>query len=228
MAPPARVSPRSSPRLLCGSAHADRGSALSTPASGDTPHAASRARCRPRRLHRGVPCRRPRHEGHAGRALAESRRRVPQRGLHPFQGAAARREGDRGRRGDERSRHRVRRRPRSISRSCARGKRASSRSSPGGLEHAGQAAQGRRGARRGEVRRAECARSGQAAHPVRAMHHRRRLRADAPAGPAGRSAHHGFDGCPRACRSSMGGCWSSAAASSGSRWRVCTTRSAAR
>ena len=54
----------------------------------------------PGRLHRRLPRRRPRQEGRAGRALADARRRLPQRRLHPVQGAAARRQGDRRGRGD--------------------------------------------------------------------------------------------------------------------------------
>ena len=52
------------------------------------------ARRRPRRLLRRVPRRRPRHEGRAGRALRDARRRLPERRLHPVEGAAARRRGD--------------------------------------------------------------------------------------------------------------------------------------
>ena len=45
---------------------------------------------------RRVPRRRSRQAGGAGRALADARRRVPQCRLHPVEGAAARRQGDRG------------------------------------------------------------------------------------------------------------------------------------
>ena len=48
-----------------------------------------------RRLHGGVPRRRSRQAGRARRALADARRRVPQCRLHPFESAAARRQGDR-------------------------------------------------------------------------------------------------------------------------------------
>ena len=51
------------------------------------------ARRRPRRLLRRVPRRRPRHEDGAGRALRDARRRLPERRLHPVEGAAARRRG---------------------------------------------------------------------------------------------------------------------------------------
>ena len=55
-----------------------------------------RARRGPGRLHGGFPRRGPRAEGDAGRALADARRRLPERRLHSLQGAAARREGHRG------------------------------------------------------------------------------------------------------------------------------------
>ena len=54
----------------------------------------------PGRLHRRLPRRRSRQEGRAGRALAEPRRRLPQRRLHPLEGAAARGQGDRRDAGD--------------------------------------------------------------------------------------------------------------------------------
>ena len=47
------------------------------------------------RLHRRVPGRRSRQAGGAGRALADAGRRLPQCRLHPVEGAAARRQGDR-------------------------------------------------------------------------------------------------------------------------------------
>ena len=65
--------------------------------------------CRPRRLHRRLPRRRSRPPGGAGRALADPGRGLPQRRLHPLQGAAARRQGDRRDQGDGALRHRVRR-----------------------------------------------------------------------------------------------------------------------
>ena len=52
------------------------------------------ARRRPRRLLGGLPRRRPRHEDGARRALCDARRRLPERRLHPVQGAAARGRGD--------------------------------------------------------------------------------------------------------------------------------------
>ncbi len=54
----------------------------------------ARARRRPGRLFGRLPRRRPRHEDRARRALPDARRRVPERRLHPVQGAAARGRGD--------------------------------------------------------------------------------------------------------------------------------------
>ena len=62
---------------------------------GRLPRRGAGAGRRPRRLHRGLPRRRPRQEGGAGRALADARRGLPQCRLHPVQGPAARRQGDR-------------------------------------------------------------------------------------------------------------------------------------
>ena len=50
-----------------------------------------RARRRAGRLHGGVPRRRPRAAGRADRPRRDARRRLPERRLHPVQGAAARR-----------------------------------------------------------------------------------------------------------------------------------------
>ena len=49
------------------------------------------ARRRPGRLLGRLPQRRPRHEDRARRALRDARRRVPERRLHPVEGAAAHR-----------------------------------------------------------------------------------------------------------------------------------------
>ena len=90
----------------------------------------ARARRRPRRLLRRVPHRRPRHEDRAGRALSDARRRVPERRLHPVEGAAAHRSGDGRGRSAGRPRHQVTASPRSTSTSCAASRTAWSRSSP--------------------------------------------------------------------------------------------------
>jgi pyruvate/2-oxoglutarate dehydrogenase complex dihydrolipoamide acyltransferase (E2) component len=77
------------------------------------------ARRRARRLFGGVPRRRPRAQDRAGRALPDARRRVPQRGLHPVQGAAAHRRRHRRRQGARRRTASRSASPSSISRSCA-------------------------------------------------------------------------------------------------------------
>ena len=56
----------------------------------------ARARRRSRRLFGRLPQRRPRHEDRAGRALCDAGRRLPERRLYSFEGAAACRGGDRG------------------------------------------------------------------------------------------------------------------------------------
>ena len=61
---------------------------------------------RARRLQRRVSRRRSRHEDGAGRALCVAGRRVPQRRLHPVEGAAAHRRGHGRSRGAGRARHR--------------------------------------------------------------------------------------------------------------------------
>jgi dihydrolipoamide dehydrogenase len=64
---------------------------------------------RPRRLLGRIPLGRPRHEHRAGRALRHPGRRLPERGLHPVEGAAAQRGRDRRGQGAGRARHPVRR-----------------------------------------------------------------------------------------------------------------------
>ena len=97
-------------------------------ARGRAQHAAAGARRRSGRLHRRLSRRGPGPEGHAGRALGDAGRRVPECRLHSVQGAAARRQGHRGGARDGRARHRVRRAASWISTSCAAGRRAWSRS----------------------------------------------------------------------------------------------------
>ena len=63
----------------------------------------ARARRRPRRLHRRVPGRRPRQAGRHGRQPRPAGRGLPERRLHPVQGAAARGQGDRRDQGDGRA-----------------------------------------------------------------------------------------------------------------------------
>ena len=78
------------------------------------------ARRRPRRLFRRLPCGRPGPQGRAGRALRHAGRRLPQRRLHSFQGAAARRGGDGRGQAFRRPRRRLRRPGRSTAASCWR------------------------------------------------------------------------------------------------------------
>ena len=80
------------------------------------------ARRRARRLHRRLPRRRSRRQRGAGRSPADARRRLPQRRLHPVEGVAPRRQGDRrgGRNG--RARRRLRAAEASISTLCAPGR----------------------------------------------------------------------------------------------------------
>ena len=154
---------------------------------------------RPGRLQRRVPRRRPRHEDGRRGALPHAGRGVPQRRLHPEQGAAARR---RGRRRDEaprRSRHRVRRaadRPRGAARLEGQGRRQADRRP----RRDGQGAQGRGRPRRRPVPR-RAPRRGRAdrgpgpgedgreeGREVRAGHHRGGLAGRAPALHSRRSA----------------------------------------
>ena len=158
-----------------------------------------RARCGSRRLHGGVPRGRPRPQGRAGRALADARRRVPERRLHSVQGAAARRPGHRGSAGDGGARRRVRRAEDRCRRSCATGRTRSSARLTDGLDAAWRSSARSRScaasaafADAHAVKRRR-ATTGPAARDFRAVHHRRGLRVDAAAGPAGRSAHHRLD-----------------------------------
>ena len=96
---------------------------------GRRPRRGARARGRARRLHRRLPRRRPRQEGRAGRALADPGRGLPQRRLHPVQGAAARGQGHRRDQGDGRARpglRRARDRPRQAARLEGRRRHAGS------------------------------------------------------------------------------------------------------
>ena len=84
-------------------------------------------------LHRGVPGRRPGQAGRPGGQPRPAGRGLPQRGLHPVQGAAARGEGDRRDQGDgRRTALSLRRARRSTSTRCAAGRTAWSPGSPAG------------------------------------------------------------------------------------------------
>ncbi len=153
---------------------------------------------RSRRLHRRVPRRRSRPQGHAGRTLAHAGRRLPQRRLHSLQGAAACRQGHRRSRRDEPSRHRVRC-AQDRSGQAARLEEQRRQETRGWPVGAGQAAQGRGGHGRGQVRQPACDGSDRqrwqvAEDPLRAMHHRRRLRGHQTTVHPERSACHRFDG----------------------------------
>ena len=92
----------------------------------------ARARRRAGRLHRSVPGRRPRQAGRHDRQPRPARRGVPERGLHPVQGAAARGQGDRRDQGDVRPRAGLRRADRRPGRAARLEDRAWSTGSPVG------------------------------------------------------------------------------------------------
>ena len=134
-----------------------------------------RDRLRPGRLHGRVPRRRPRAEDRADRALRHARRRLPERRLHPLQGAAPRRAGGRRGRGDGRARDHVRQgqgRPRRAAR--LEGSRSSA-SSPAASPDSPSSARSRSIT---GVRAFDRPEHGDGRRPddlVRQLHHRRRL-----------------------------------------------------
>ena len=208
--------PRSGPSAARGArsrAEADETAQARRAARSRNPVVSSR--CRSRWLHRGVPRRRSRPQGHAGGTLADAGRRLPQCRLHSVQGAAACRQGHRRSRRDEPSRRRIRRaenRPGQAAQLEEQRRQETGRWPVG----AGEAAQGRSGHGRGQVRQPACHGSDWqrwqvAEDPLRAMHHRRRLRGHQTTVHPRRSARHRFDGCARAGRRSE--------ASAGHRWR---------
>ncbi|MBK6982305.1 MAG: hypothetical protein IPH30_12930 [Betaproteobacteria bacterium] len=179
-APPRRAPPRRLRRRPQGRATvASRGAHLHPREPGCRPaRRGACARRRARRVHRGLPRGGPRQEGRARGALRHAGRRVPQRGLHPVQGAAARREGHRGRRGHGRARrvvrpaeNRHRRHPR------LQGRRR--RQAHQGPFEPRQGAQGHRGAGARQVHLRPCGRGGNEGGPqgglLRPLHHRRGL-----------------------------------------------------
>ena len=87
----------------------------------------------PGRLYGRLPRRRPRAQGHAHRALADARRRLPERRLHSVEGAAACRQGHRGGRRHGRRAASSSARRTSIATGCAPGRTAWSRKLTGGL-----------------------------------------------------------------------------------------------
>jgi len=162
------------------------------------------ARCRPRRLQRRLPRGRPRPQGRAGRALRHLGWRVPERGLHPIEGAAAcgRRDG----RGEPHGRPgRELRRAHAGHRQAARPQREGHRQADRRPGRHGQDAQGHHRSRPGSIRRCPPPRSGgnqrrhrpgedgqQEGHRLQERHHRCRQPGRAPALHARRPARGGL------------------------------------
>ena len=155
------------------------------------------ARRRPRRIRGRLLCRRPRHGRHPHRRGEEPRRRVPLPGLHPVEGAAARRQGHR--RGA--SRHRLGRhlrraedrRGQAARLQEPRGREAHQRDWPGGEAPQGPLRPGPRLHRRSND--AACAEVGgwRADRERRLRHPRHRLAPDAhPVAVARLAARDGF------------------------------------
>ena len=184
---------------------------------------------RSRRLHRRLPRRRSRAERRSGRLATDARRRVPQRRLHPVQGAAACRQGHRRRQGDGLAWGELRR---ADLRPCGdprlegwRGQAPDRRP-----RRAREAAQGQGGDRRGQVHLAQHA---CASRPRRARGSCASTRRSSPPAPSrprrGSSPPTRASGIrPGRSRSvsSPSACWSSAEGSSASRWRRSIMRSA--
>ncbi|PNO96582.1 dihydrolipoyl dehydrogenase [Bordetella pertussis 18323] len=146
--------PRPSAEGGCTEARAPRRARRPRPPTAARPTSNATCWCwaRPRRLFGRLPRRRPGHGHRDGRALRHPGRRVPERGLHSLQGAAAQRRGDRRSARAGRPWHQLRRaqgRPGQAARlQGQRGRQADRR--PG--RH-GPRAQGARGHRHGRVRR---------------------------------------------------------------------------
>jgi dihydrolipoamide dehydrogenase len=163
----------------------------------------------------------------ADRALRKPGRRLPQRRLHPVQGAAARGRGDRPGRA-RRLRRRVSARRRSTWTSCAAYKDKVVGQLTKGLsgmakQRKVRVVQGGREIRVAERARNRRRRRQEAGAALRQLHHRRRLAGgEAAVVPVGRPARDGFH--RRACNLAdvPKRCWSSAAASSAWRWPRCT------
>ena len=170
--------------------------------------------------------------GRDGRALRDARRRLPQRRLHPVQGAAAHRQGDR--RGRDGGAHGVcvrqaRDRPRQAARVEGR---ASSASSPAGSRAWRRCARSGRAPARARFTGAEHAdgdRRGRATTTVsfdNAIVAAGSRSVELPGFPPRRPARDVARPARSSSPTSRRGCSSSAAASSAWRWRRCTTRSA--
>ncbi len=149
-----------------------------------------------RRLYGGVPRRRPRAEGGAGRPPAGARRRLPQRRLHSLEGAPPRRQDHRRGGGDGGARRQLRRAfDRTRRDPQMEGRR---RQAPDDRPHRPlPPAQGDGGQRRGRVHlgqhRAGRDPRGEPRRALRQGDHRRRLRADRAGLHPQRSADLGLD-----------------------------------
>ena len=153
-----------------------------------------RARFRARRLHGRVPGDGPGPARRAGGALRPLGRRLPERRLHPLQGAAARGPGHHRDRGDGRRTASHSESPRSKLNQAARMEVVGGGPADRRARWAGQAAQGRGRARRvARLTGASLACRRRPRDHVRELHHRRRLPGGHDPGAARRSADHRLD-----------------------------------
>ena len=165
-------------------------------------------------------------------SATSARRRLPERRLHSVEGAAARRARDRRRRGDEAHPASLRRARTIDLDGLRKWKERWSGKLTGGLAGLAKGARCTVVARRGQfagphVLTVETD-DGDKTVALRPLHHRRRLES-APGFPISRTTSASWTRPARSSSpTSPSGCSSSAAASSGSRWPRCTTRSARR
>ena len=162
--------------------------------------AGARARRRPGRLHGRVPRRRPRAQDDPRRALRAPRRRLPERRLHPVEGAAARRASDR--RGARRWAPTAStfEQPHVDLDALRAWKQSVVDKLTGGLDGLATPAQGRGRPRVGAVHRREQRRGRRPHDHVRQLHHRRRLAGRIAAASPRRQPHrhiHGRAGAQR-------------------------------
>ena len=187
-----------------------------------------RARRRPGRLHGGVPRGRPRAVRRADRPRRAARRRLPERRLHPVQGAAARRQGDdRGRASWARPAS-PSSKPKIDVDKVREWKNGVVGRLTGGLESLAKQRKVQVVRGTGEFTGPNTIAVGDTVvgfeHCIIAAGSEA---ASLPFLPED-DADHGLHRRARGRRRSRSGCWSSAAASSASRWRRSTTRSARR
>ena len=211
-----------SPRRGWGGCGGGRSGAVHRP-EGRRARRGAGAGCRARRLHGRVPGGGPGPQGRHGGLPGSAGRGVPQRGVYPVQGVAARGEGDRRDQGDERARAVVRRaddRPGRAALLEGRRRQPADRRP----DRPGQAAQGHHRRRHRHVHLPEHA---SVAAPdgshvdgvVRRGDHRRRLGAGGAAvRPARRPAGDRLHRRAGPGRHPRDGCWCSAAGSSAWRW----------